>query len=259
MTSSATEPVQSYLERIDHARPPAATVEALRSLQRAHLRAVPFENLDIHLGRPIVLEIDPILAKVVGRRRGGFCYELNGAFATLLSSLGFDVSLLEARVYAGDAVGIPFDHLCLLVTIDGQRHLADVGFGAFCDEPIDFDDRGEQTDPAGMFQIADRPDGWIDVSMNGALSYRLSPRPRALADFEPGCTHHQTSPDSHFTQGTVCSLRTPDGRITLSGTTLIETIGGERRTTDVEANDIGPILADRFGIALPADDLAKLG
>jgi N-hydroxyarylamine O-acetyltransferase len=259
MTSSDTVPVQSYLERIDHARPRAATVEALRSLQRAHLRAVPFENLDIHLGHPIVLEIDAILAKVVDRRRGGFCYELNSAFAALLSSLGFEVSLLEARVYAGGDVGIPFDHLCLLVTIDGQRLLADVGFGAFCDEPLGFDERGEQTDPAGTFQIADRPDGWIDVSMNGSLSYRLSPRPRALADFEPGCTYHQTSPDSHFTQGTVCSLRTPDGRVTLSGTTLIETVAGERRTTDLGANDIGPILADRFGIALPADDLAKLG
>ncbi len=105
-------------------------MDALRRLHVAHLRTVPFENLDIHRGVPIVLEQDRILKKLVTDRRGGFCYELNSGFAWLLSELGYRVTLLSAEVARPEGgFGIPFDHMALLVEADGGLWLADVGFG----------------------------------------------------------------------------------------------------------------------------------
>src|SRR6266567_8643850 len=122
----------AYLDRIGAGRPAKADTAALRSLHRAHLLTVPFENLSIHLREPISLADGELIDKIVTRRRGGFCYELNGAFALLLGALGFDVGLLSARVFGDDRLGPPFDHLTLLVhTADRDgRWLADVGFGS---------------------------------------------------------------------------------------------------------------------------------
>src|SRR5215210_4041066 len=89
---------KAYLRRIGYSGPLDPCAETLRGLHRAHMLSVPFENLDIHLERVIVLDEDKLLSKVVGQRRGGFCYELNGAFAALLRALGFDVTMLAAGV-----------------------------------------------------------------------------------------------------------------------------------------------------------------
>src|SRR5215472_10576938 len=106
----------AYLDRIAVARPPVLDEAALGMLHRAHLLAVPFENLSIHLGEPISLDEDDLKGKIVGRRRGGFCYELNGAFAALLERLGARVRRVSARVFGADGqLGPPFDHLALVV------------------------------------------------------------------------------------------------------------------------------------------------
>jgi N-hydroxyarylamine O-acetyltransferase len=107
--------VDAYLARIGAERPARPDIGSLRDLHLRHLRTVPFENLGIHLGEDIVLESGALVAKIVDRRRGGFCYELNGAFGALLSALGFEVDLLAARVFAGDGLGVPYDHLALRV------------------------------------------------------------------------------------------------------------------------------------------------
>ena len=120
--------IGAYLERLGFTAPPQPTIEGLRRLHTAHLARVPFENLDIHLGEKILLEPEALVAKIVERRRGGFCYELNGAFSTLLQALGFDVTLLAARVHNAGVLGPPFDHMCLRVDLD-EPWLADVGFG----------------------------------------------------------------------------------------------------------------------------------
>src|SRR3989440_10034587 len=128
--------IQAYLQRIDYTGPLVPSAKTLRLLQVAHLRTVPFENLSIHSGEPIVLDDDALFEKIVSRRRGGFCYELNGLFAALLRALGFDVVLLSAGVaHAGGGFGPEFDHLLLVV--DLQEHwLADVGFGDSFLEPV---------------------------------------------------------------------------------------------------------------------------
>src|SRR5271170_4644175 len=94
--------VPAYLDRIAYAGPLAPTVDVLRDLHRAHLFSVPCENLDIALGRQIVCDENAFIRKIVERRRGGFCYELNGAFAALLRAIGFRVTLLSARVFRED-------------------------------------------------------------------------------------------------------------------------------------------------------------
>src|SRR6266540_1131840 len=103
--------IQAYLCRIHYRGGLAPTAAILRELHRAHLLTVPFENLDIHLGRPILLDQEALFDKIVTRRRGGFCYELNGLFALLLRELGFDVTLLSAGVaHADGGFGPEFDH-----------------------------------------------------------------------------------------------------------------------------------------------------
>ncbi|MEV1064082.1 arylamine N-acetyltransferase [Streptomyces sp. NPDC050263] len=138
-----------------------ATVDLLRELHVRHLRAVPFENLSVHLGEGIVLEERRLVEKVVGARRGGFCYELNGAFGALLAALGFEVTLLAARVYGEEGrLGIPYDHLALLVrTVDAGEWLADVGFGAHSHYPLRWGHRDEQEDPGGVFRIVEASPG----------------------------------------------------------------------------------------------------
>jgi N-hydroxyarylamine O-acetyltransferase len=244
--------LDAYLARIGAARPAGPDAAALRELQLRHLRAVPFENLSIHLDEPIVLDPAALLDKLVRRRRGGFCYELNGAFADLLSTIGFDVTLLAARVFGEDGPGPPFAHLALRVDVDGDGPwLADVGFGRHSSYPLRLDPRDEQADPDGTFRIAETADGDLDVIRDGQPQYRLEPRPRSLADFEPTCWWQQTSPRSHFTRSPVCSLPTEDGRLTLSDRTLIRTTGEQReeRTLSGDA-EVLDAYRTRFGIVL---------
>src|SRR5215469_12390605 len=115
----------AYLRRIGTQRPGSPDAAALRVLHRDHQFAVPFENLSIHLGEPISLDDADLIDKIVSRRRGGFCYELNGAFALLLETLGFEVRRVAARVYGSDGFGPPFDHLALVVRGAGGPWLAD--------------------------------------------------------------------------------------------------------------------------------------
>ncbi|MFJ9536639.1 arylamine N-acetyltransferase [Streptomyces sp. NPDC101225] len=249
--------IDGYLRRLGigpEGRPTAPTADVLRDLHLRHLRTVPFENLSIHLGEEIVLEEGRLVDKVVGARRGGFCYELNGAFAALLGALGFEVTLLAARVHGkAGRLGIPYDHLALRVrTADGAQWLADVGFGAHSHYPLAFADRGEQTDPGGVFRITEAgPD--LDIVLNGGPQYRLEVRPRELGDFVAGAWWHSTSPGSHFVQSLVCSKVTRDGgRITLSGRTF-KTTGAdgvrEERELGTDEEVLG-VYRERFGIEL---------
>lgn len=246
-----TGTVDAYLRRIGCERPPRLDVDALATLQERHLDAVPFENLSIHLGEPIVLEVDALVDKIVRRRRGGFCYELNGAFGALLEALGFPVTLMAARVYGeGDTLGPPFDHLVLRVDL-AEAYLVDVGFGAFSRRPLRLAERERQSDPAGWFRLVDADHGDIDVVMNGNRVYQVDLRPRALGDFEATSWWQQTSPASHFAQTLTCSLPTPSGRVTLSGDRLIRTEDGQRTERRLESDaEILAAYEDCFGIHL---------
>ncbi|MFD7959445.1 arylamine N-acetyltransferase [Streptomyces zaomyceticus] len=254
--------VEAYLRRIGAERPDREDSEALRELHLRHLLTVPFENLSIHLGEDIVLDGKALLDKVVGARRGGFCYEINTAFAVLLRGLGFEVSLLQARVFGPDGrPGIPYDHMALLVeTVDGERLLADVGFGDHSHFPLRFEDREDQQDPGGVFRIVEGAEGDLDVLRDGKPQYRLERRPRELADFTAGAWYHRTSPDSHFPRNLVCSLLTEDGRITLSDRKLITRACGERDERILDGDEeVRGAYRDLFGIELDALPVVRGG
>lgn len=243
----------AYLHRITVTHPRNVDATALRVLHRAHQMAVPFENLSIHLSEPISLDEDDLVDKIVTRRRGGFCYELNGAFALVLQAMGVHVLLVAARVSGRDRLGPPFDHLALVVRpADGSGPwLADVGFGSHSIYPLLFESRERQDDPAGRFMLADTEDGDVDVLKDGELQYRIEQRERSLADFVPTCWWQQTSPESHFTHSTICSRLTEDGRVSISGRTLILTSGGSRTEQQMTADDaLLTAYRDHFGIVL---------
>lgn len=246
----------AYLKRIGAERPAAADAEALREMHLRHLTAVPFENLSIHLGQDIVLDEEALFDKIVRARRGGFCYELNGAFAWLLRHLGYGVTLLAARVLGADGrPGPPYDHLALRVTdADGNGPwLVDVGFGRHTHYPLSYTSRDEQADPGGEFRIADTREGDLEVLMGGVPQYRLEQRPRELRDFEATCWYQRTSPDSHFRQSLVCSRLAAGGagRVTLSGRTLILVDAqGQRTERELTPEQVLPAYAEHFGIVL---------
>ena len=246
--------VDAYLDRIGYEGSRAPSMETLRGLHYAHMLAVPFENLDIHAGRHIVLDREALFEKIIRRRRGGFCYELNGLFAALLEELGFHVALLSAWVVSAGTIGPEFDHMALLVELD-ERWLADVGFGESFREPLRLDDPGEQVQHGRAYRLVATKGSWsLSEGAPGGdhtTQYVFTLQPRRLSDFADMCRYHQTSPQSHFTRKRVCSLATPSGRVTLSDMSLISTKGGERQeillTNDQE---YAGALREHFGIDL---------
>jgi N-hydroxyarylamine O-acetyltransferase len=203
----------------------------LTRLHRRHLQRVPFENLDIRWGIPIPLGVGPAWSKVVERRRGGFCYELNALFGWALAHLGFDVALLSGRVWhkLSRSWGPEYDHLALWVRAEGEDLLADVGFGDSFRTPLPLPS-GTTSDVSGASRLI--PHGG-EVQLEHAATadhwrpvYRLALRSRSLAEFGPMCTWQQTSPDSHFTAHTVFTLARPWGRTTITERYKMETRDG---------------------------------
>lgn len=247
-----------YLDRLAAPRPAAADEPALRSLHRAHLHAVPFENLDIHLGRRIRLEPEALFEKVVRERRGGFCYELNGLFGWLLETLGFSVTRLSARVYSSaGALGPEYDHLALRVDLPGGRpFLCDVGFGEGFLEPLPLRP-GEYVEADRAYRLSLEGGDWrYELRRAGSerwdRQYRFTLQPRRMEEFGAMCLWHQTAPESPFTRRRLCTLATAGGRVTLSEGKLIETLGTARKTTQVEGLEAeAAVLRDRFGVRLP--------
>lgn len=247
--ATVTGRVERYLDRLGvTAREPS--LAALTELHLAHLERVAFENLDIARGAWIGLEEDAILEKILSGR-GGFCYELNGAFAWLLARLGYQVTRFEAQVAREDGgFGIRFDHLTLHVALD-DPFLADVGFGKCFAEPVPLtqgsvsiqgDDAYRVRPLESALVLEHRPAGG-----NWSPEYRFTSEPRALADFEPGCEYHQTSARSNFTKGPIATRLASGGRVTLHRDRLVR--AGETTPIDSEA-DWAEALDVHFGIVL---------
>lgn len=230
--------IDAYLARLEYDGPREPSPELLRELHVRHLLHVPFENLDIHWQRPIAMDVDRFLHKILVERRGGFCYELNGAFAALLGALGFDVTLLSARVLNDKGEpGPDFDHMTLLV---GGEWIADVGFGDSSLVPLRIDGTpdGNYRVLAGRYQSL-RGGEW-------RTEYVFTVQPRELHEFAPMCHYQQTSPESHFTKKKVITLAREHGRITLTGDRLIETRDGVKSETPVD--DWEATLEKMFGV-----------
>lgn len=251
--------ISSYLSRINFKSPVLLNHETLCSLHRAHMLAVPFENLDIvPLKRQIQLDRQSLWDKIIVRRRGGFCYELNGLFAWLLKEIGFEVTYLNGRVYNRDGKrGRNFDHLTLQVGIPNRpdRWIADVGFGDSFLEPLVFNDAKDQTQGLRAYRLEPFEDGLDMLQRDYAGTWKrqyffdLQPR-KFPGDYEDTCLFHQTSPLSTFTRGSVISISTMDGRITLDDDHLIVTKNGQREERSVSSKERPDLLSEYFDVTL---------
>ncbi|MBN3305007.1 ARY2 protein, partial [Amia calva] len=280
--------VGEYLRRIDYTGPVEPTLEALQQIHLRHLLSVPFENLTIHSGGKILLERPLIYDKVVKQRRGGFCFEINGIFSWLLSQMGFEVTLLSAQVRNSitGCYGPPFDHLIILVALEGQRWLCDVGFGEGFQLPLSLETHGPLKQGNGVFQLRHQGETiFLETVMKGQGQengrgqkteyghqeelmkeeqqvgwlqlYKFTLQPRHLEEFKAMCHYHQTSPSSLFYCKSLCSLLMPNGRITYIGRKLIITRyssdgGGDVIKTTMELSDeeIPDTVQEKFGIKL---------
>jgi len=240
-----------------------ADFESLHRLQRAHVEAVPFENLSIvgdpfaeGRGEGVTLDPDALYEKVVDRRRGGYCFELNGLFHGLLRAVGFDADRVAACVLDEDgSVGTPANHHTNIVHLD-RRYLVDVGLAVPpLRRPLPLAG-GVRTDRAGVdWRVvdSDRPDAdrlvqfrkpggeWVD-------RYVFRERPRELAYFQASCDHLSTAPESPFTGDPVVTIGTEDGYKKLGRETLTVSRDGtetERAVPEVEWHDT---LAAEFGL-----------
>jgi N-hydroxyarylamine O-acetyltransferase len=245
--------IRDYLARLHYSGPLEPTSQTLQALHEAHLLSIPFENLDIHLGRKILLDENTLWTKIIEQRRGGFCYELNGMFAWLLRSLGFQVQLLSAGVaHTAGGFGPEFDHLALLVHLE-EDWLADIGFGELFRQPLLMRTSLVQIQKWSSYRLEREGEYWILQTQGNEWepTYRFTLQPHELSDFSERCQYHQTDPQSHFTQQRVCTIATPIGRTTLSEQRLITTIHKEKKTQLLTSQEeITTALAEHFGIIL---------
>lgn len=251
--------IPAYLTRMNYSASVKPDAETLHGLQSAHLLSIPFENLDIGLNQPIQLSEEALWDKIILRKRGGFCYELNGLFARFLKQIGFDVTYLNASVFNREGKpGIDFDHLALLVKIPQEptRWLADVGFGDSFTEPLSFEMGNEQVQGLRSYRLEQTTEGYITWQKNydgtWERQYFFDLQPHNFPDeYEAACLYHQTSPKSSFTRASIISRATPEGRISLEDGSLIITTNGQREERLVpDREEYQALLKEHFGVVL---------
>ena len=247
--------IDAYLGRIGLTDRPPPTLEGLKALHRAHLAAIPYENFDVQLGRPVTIAVPAIYDKIVGRRRGGWCYEMNGLFGWALGELGFKVTRATGavmRAAAGDAV--IGNHLVLRVDLPEGVHLADVGFGDGPNEP--FAVREGTFDSNGFPYAVERTgDGWwrlVNHPAGGAASFDFDPHPADETRLAAKCDELQTAETSVFVQNAVAFRQTPGAIDVLRGRVAlrIRPDGTGKRLIE-NADDLVATLKDVFALDLP--------
>jgi N-hydroxyarylamine O-acetyltransferase len=255
--------VDAYFTRIGYTGPREPTLAVLTALQRAHTGTIPFENLNILLGRPVEVDVPALQDKLVAQRRGGYCFEHNMLFAAVLTTLGFTLRRLMGRVRMGHDEFWSRTHLVLAVTVDGREWLADTGFGGNgLREPIPLTEHETEQDgrrlalvrhddPQWLLRVR-HTDGWFDL-------YGFDEFPQHPIDVVVGNHYTSTSPRSPFTRRFVVE-RPQDGTChTLAGRTVIRTApDGSATEHPVPLANLGEVLATEYGIDLGPDDLAAV-
>ena len=246
--------IDAYLARIGYSGSREPSLETLTGMQRSHRLAVPFESLDIHIGRRLSIDADDLFEKIVRRRRGGWCHELNGLWARALRDVGFEVDVVGAQVVSTTSNNQPLGHCTTIVHLD-EPWWSDVGFGVRPRRPVRLLASGPQL--IGDWEIEFSNDGDIwDMRSNvpGApqqLGLRFTLQPRDFEEFRETMEWQQLSPESQFTQRPVCALYTEDGRITLVADTLTIERGGQREQhVAASEQELDEFLLGYFGIDL---------
>lgn len=246
--------LSAYFDRIGYCGPTTPDFATLEALMRAHAASVPFENLDVQLGRPLTTDLPALYDKIVNRRRGGWCYEQNGLLGWALAELGFEVTRIAAGVMRhllGDSV--IGNHLTLIVKLD-RPWLVDVGFGGTQAAPLPLA-AGEHhhapftvslSEVDGYWRFAER------FAANDPFSFDFHADPADEAQLAGRCQFLQTDPGSPFVQNLVVQLRQGERHYTLRGRVLIERDAeGETRHLVQDADEFVALLHDRFGLDVP--------
>lgn len=256
--------LDAYLRRIGHTGPVRPDTATLASIHRAHTRSIAFENADLMLGRPISLEVEDLQAKMVDRRRGGYCYEQNLLLAAALERIGFSVRGHAARVRVGGGLR-PATHMLLTVDLgDGGRMIADVGFGGGGPlEPIPLRDGIEVQQGRWLFRL--RHEGGVEWGLDNAAGMQwddvhgFTDTPSYRSDYTIFNHYLSTHPRSPF-RGRLFVQRSEDTvRHSLTGTTLTAQYPDRTTTSrDLDPRDLSAVLRDVFGLELDRDEASVL-
>lgn len=252
--------LDAYFRRIGYRGPAAPSLETLAALMHAHVCAVPFENLDVLLARPIDLSIDAIVEKIVVRRRGGYCFEQNTLFTAVLRALGFAVETLEARVRPPGATAVlPRTHMTLRVRLPGGDRLADVGFGADGPLlPVPFD--GTPVVCAGdSHRLAREPGGALVLRRRASEAwsdlYAFLETPAQPVDFVVANHFTSTWPQSTFVRSLTAQRSTLDARHVLRGRSYTCRSGEVSETRELDDTSALALLRNVIGLDVTAEEV----
>jgi N-hydroxyarylamine O-acetyltransferase len=251
--------LDAYFARVGFTGTHTDDLACLRALQLAQVSAIPFENLDVLLGRRISLKLDAIFRKLVTDRRGGYCFEQNSLLRDVLTTLGFKVTPLLARVrwQVPATVQTPLTHMVLVVTLDDRRWLVDAGFGSVgATAPLELEHETPQVTSHDTRRLIMRDGSWVHQLLAGdtwADVYQFRPEEPAPMDFEMGNHFSCTHPQARFVNNLVVSRVLPDGRVTLFNRELTRReINGRAETSPLQsAEALLVLLAQEFDLTFP--------
>ncbi|XP_061078237.1 arylamine N-acetyltransferase, pineal gland isozyme NAT-10-like [Conger conger] len=280
--------LESYFERIGYNGPSdKADLETLKNLHRQHVLSIPFENLSIHCGEWITTDLESIYTKIVKNNRGGWCFENNQLFSWVLKEMGYTNTTLGARVFNRDKKEFYPDesHLINKVLINGKSYIADVSFGVSNQlwHPIELVSGKDQPQLPGVFRIVEKSGVWIlektgrkplipnesfanSSLINKTLTsqiYSFALKPRDIDHFQETSKLLQTSPESLFTNKSICSLQTPSGFKALIGWTYSEVTYNYQDgidlldMKDIANDEIDKVLKEEFSLSLKSKHTPK--
>ncbi|XP_041799137.1 arylamine N-acetyltransferase, pineal gland isozyme NAT-10-like isoform X3 [Chelmon rostratus] len=273
--------LEEYFKRIGfHGSFDKLDLATLKLIHKQHVMSIPFENLSIHCGEEIIMDLEVIFNKIVRSSRGGWCLENNFLFGWVLREMGYDTTTLGSRVFNSilNDFGVAESHLINKVIIDGKAYIADVSFGVSSQvwEPLELISAKDQPQSAGVFRLIDKGDIWVLEKTSrkpevlnpdfakSSLVYKKETKPIYGFTLKPREAHHffeinrtlQTDPSSLFTNKSICSLQTPTGFRALIGWTYSETIFKPEEGVDVldmrniTDDEIEQILRDKFNVKM---------
>jgi N-hydroxyarylamine O-acetyltransferase len=251
--------LDAYLDRIGYVGAHGPTLDMLKALHRLHPAAIPFENLDPFLARPVDLDIDALETKLVRSGRGGYCFEHNILFMRVLAKLGFSVMGLGARVLWGRPENsvTPRSHMLILVELDGGRWLADVGFGGLTQTaPLRLEAGLEQETPHERFRVVEADGDFrmqAEVGSEWRTLYRFDLQRQLEVDYAVTSYYLANNPASHFVTTLIAARALPDRRLALrDGRLSTHYRGGRSEQRQLtSAAELAETLQGEFGISLP--------
>ncbi len=251
----------AYFARIGYDGPREPTLKVLRALMELHPASIPFEALDVLLDRGVDLTPEAVDAKLLGARRGGYCYEQNSLFKRVLTQLGFQVEGLIARVRWQQPPDAPLrqrTHMVLRVTLEDEAWLCDVGFGTCVPTaPLRFAEREPQPTAHETYRLSRVGDEILmeaQLGQDWAPVYQVSPEVQLDQDYELPNWFTSTHPSSHFRHRLIASRTTPEARYVLSGNRLtVRTADGSMERRDLNLDELEAELATTFRLPVAPD------